>query len=967
MVLGGLSIGVLGPLQVVAGGVPVKVGGIKQRTVLAMLALRANREVSRDALIEAVWADDPPSRPAVVLQVYVANLRRILRSADPDPGPGPGTVSGEEWIVSHPGGYVLRLGPDELDLLDLRRSIWMGEACAQLADLFGVAKALRHAVELIRGDPFPDLAEVGGCRAEVAEVEEVRLRLVEDLMEVDLTLGRHAVALTEAQVLVAKHPFRERVWASLVLGLYRSDRQADALAACRRARRLFREELGVDPGEELQQLERAVLRHDPVLRSPVAARERRRLGRPDNLPAAVTALVGREDEVAEVVSLLTGADTRLVTVTGHGGIGKTRFALAVALRLRGEMTDGVCWVDLADVADVDQVPVAAAAALGVGDRPGSDPVDTASAFLHDRQMLLVLDNFEQVEMAWPLVVQLLGGAAHLRILVTSRWPLQVRGETEFELPPLRLPPAGSSVPLPELQRVEAVELFVSRGRAVRRGFAVDMHNAGAVTRICRRLDGLPLALELAAAQLGRHSPASLLDLLDRGVDRLPASIRDLPNRQQTLHATIAWSCQLLDSPVRDLFEQLGVFAGAPTLDAIQAVCSPGRGSAAVAGLVATLVDHNLLRCERDPSETPRYSMLQSIREFARHAFAARPDAATLRRRHGQYFLDVGEAQGPLLFGSAQVSALNRLQAEGPDLRGALVWAAGDDGSLEVTYRLVGCLWHFWELNGDVVEAGRIAETVIGRMSEEPGQIPGPAMSGAATLCWLRGRTNEATTLHRRALAAFQDEGHDEGISWSLVCLAVQAIEQDRPSEAITLAERALSTPGASHRTQACACVALGGIAVYQAQHERAETWHRRSVELARTSGDQWLLGIALLNLADCAEQARSYDTAATLLRDALTTSHDTGGGILRTACLEAFAAVQLGRGQPEHAIRLLAAAATYRADTALPLNHQERQRIDSVLADARADVDPIRFAVLWATGTSLTLTEAVEESLNAIP
>jgi hypothetical protein len=249
------------------------------------------------------------------------------------------------------------------------------------------------------------------------------------------------------------------------------------------------------------------------------------------------------------------------------------------------------------------------------------------------------------------------------------------------------------------------------------------------------------------------------------------------------------------------------------------------------------------------------------------------------------------------------------------------------------------------------------------MSEEPGRNAGAALSGAATLCWLRGRTNEATVLHRQALNAFDEASQEEGVAWSHVCLAVQAIEQDRPFEARDLAETARSKGGASHRTQACACVALGGIAVYQADYDRAETWHRQSVELARRSGDRWLLGITLLNLADCAERSHDYETAAALLRDALMTSEETGGDILRTACLETFAAVQLGRGRPEHAIRLLAAAATYRADTALPLNSQERQRVDRVLADARAAVEPIRSALIWATGAALTLTQAVEESL----
>ena len=417
------------------------------------------------------------------------------------------------------------------------------------------------------------------------------------------------------------------MWASLVVGLYRWERQADALAACRRARRLFRDELGIDPGEALQQVEQEVLRHDPALRAPVPISRRRRHSSFDNLPTPITPMVGREAELDEVVSLLADSDTRLVTVTGAGGIGKTRFALAVSQRVESSLPDGVCWVDLADVSDAALVPIVVAAALGVGERASAEPLETASAFLRNRHLLLVLDNFEQVDAAWPVVVQLLGSAGELRILVTSRWALQIRGEHEFELQPLELPPADDKLRVPELAQVEAVRLFVDRGRAVRREFVLTSDNASVISRICRGLDGLPLALELAAAQLRHRSAEAVLELLNVGVMKLPAAIRDLPNRQQTLLATIAWSCQLLDDPVRDLFEQLGVFAGSPTLEAIQAICaSPHSTGGDVAGRAVALVDHNLLRDGHDPQAPPRYTMLQSIREFAREVMATRDDA-----------------------------------------------------------------------------------------------------------------------------------------------------------------------------------------------------------------------------------------------------------------------------------------------------------------------------------------------------
>jgi predicted ATPase/DNA-binding SARP family transcriptional activator len=950
-----VSIRVLGPLEVLVDGAPIRLGGIKQRIVLAMLALRANSEVSRDALIEALWADQPPDRPIGVLQVYVANLRRLLRSSVA--GADPGCPE----IVSHVAGYSLKARPQDLDLLEFRRCIHLADDGANGGDLLAAAEALRRARHLVKREPFPDLGEVGACRAELADLEESRLRAVEDLFEIELALGRHAAVVDEAQLLVVRHPFRERLWASLVVGLYRCERQADALAACRRARRLFRDELGLDPGEALQQIEQEVLRHDPALRAPVPIRRRRRHSSFDNLPTPVTPMVGREAELDEVVSLLADSDTRLVTVTGAGGIGKTRFALAVAQRAESSLPDGVCWVDLAEVSDAALVPMVIAAALGVGERAGAEPLETASAFLRNRHLLLMLDNCEQVDAAWPVVVQLLGSAGELQILVTSRWALQIRGEHEFELQPLELPPPDDRLLVPDLARVEAVQLFVDRGRAVRREFALTADNASVISGICRGLDGLPLALELAAAQLRRRSVEAVLELLNAGAGKLPATIRDLPERQQTLYATIAWSCRLLDDPIRDLFEQLGVFVGSPTLESIEAIClSPPSRTGDIAGRAAALVEHNLLRDGHNPRDMPRYSMLQSIREFAHDAMANRPDAADLRRRHAEHFLSIGETFGAQLFGPAQGSALDRLKADAAELRTALAWAAGPDGSLELALRLIGCLWHFWELVGDVDEPGRIAERVITRLADQPAQMAGPALSGAATLSWLRGRTTEAAALHGKALRAFDDAGEQEGVAWSNVCLAVQTNEQGDPAKARQFAETALAHRGASQRTQACACVALGYIAVHEAEYDKAESWHRQSVDLARIAGDRWLLGVTLLNLADCRERSQDYASAEALLRDALTTSPGTGGGVL-SACVEAFGAIEQARGHPENAVRLLAAAATYRADMALPLNSQDRRRIDTVLAQARSALGAIRFAIQWAAGTAMTLSEAADE------
>jgi predicted ATPase/DNA-binding SARP family transcriptional activator len=957
-VVSALSIRALGPLEVAADGAPIAVGGAKQRLVLACLVLRTNTVVPLDALVEALWRETPPARPASVLQVYVANLRRLLE---------PDRVRGEtsQRLLSRAGGYLLALRTEEVDLLQFRQHVRAGQAAAEGGDLVGAAEALRHAITLFRGPIFPDLADVEAWRAEITELEERGIGAHEELIEVELALGRHQSLVGEVQALVTQHPFRERLWASLVTCLYRSDRQADALAACRDARRLFAAELGIDPGPRLRQLERSVLRQDSSLAAPATDGRRRIRQRLNNLPADVSSLVGRDAELDELCSLFVGRGTRLVTVTGPGGIGKTRLALAVAGRIGAEMPDGVCWVDLAPLTEVEQVPAAVANVLGLGDRAGRDPLDASTNFLRPRRLLLVFDNFEHLEGAWPVVLGLLTAAADLRVLVTSRRALEVRGEYEYELTPLEVPPLAPAPPLHLLQEVPAVKLFLARGRAVRRQVGLTDENAQDVTRLCRRLDGLPLAIELAAAQLRHRTERALLDDLEVSLNSLPAAFRDLPARQQTLSATIAWSYELLGDSERQLFEQLGVFAADPAIAAVRSICETGARSGASAGKhLTTVAAHSLLRRYTDSAGTDRLSMLQSIREFARDRLTARGDAATVRLGHAHYYLSLAESLGPQLWGPDQVGAFQRLRAEEQDLRGALLWAASPEGSIELALALVGQLWHYWELTENVAEQCSIAQSLLADSPQVSPALVAPALSGTATLCWMLGRNDEAIGFHRRALDAFRSASNSQGIAWTTMCLALLAMEGNDSATAQRLAQDALSAPEASPRTRVAALTVLGLSAFYASSHSRALDLYRQGLEIARPLGDRWLLGILLSNLADSTEQAGDYDAAELLLHEALAAALELGAESHMAPFLETLAAVYVGQRRVEQAIRVLATAAAYRTDRTLPLNEPERRRVETIITKVRTGVGPIRFAVAWADGSSLTLDQVVREVLE---
>jgi predicted ATPase/DNA-binding SARP family transcriptional activator len=948
----------LGPLEIIAGGAPVVLGSSQQRIVLECLALRANSVVTTDLLVEAVWANNPPAKPGPQLQVYIANLRRLLEPDRPK-----GAVS--ERLFNRLGGYILAVADDELDLLQFRGQVAAGELAVQDGDLSGGADCLRQAVGLFKGQAFPDLADIEMFRPELDKLEEIQLDVHQNLIDVELALGRHGQLVSELQSLVAEHPYREQLRASLILALYRSDRQAEALAACRSARQVFMEELGVDPGVSLQELERSILQHDPRLAAPATDGHRRVRQRLDNLPAELTPLVGRESELVELCSLFEKQGCRMVTITGPGGTGKTRLALAAARRLGARTADGVCWVDLAPLTQIHQVPAALARALGLEGLAGADPLKMVTSFLHTRRLLLVFDNFEHLEAAWSVVVELLTAAQDLQILVTSRRPLGLRSEYEFDLAPLALPPLDPPLPPQTLGEVPAVALFLSRGRAVRPHLNLSESNASVVARICCRLDGLPLAIELAAAQLRRRTENELLDDLEVTLGALPGAFRDLPDRQRTLTATIEWSYRLLDDGERELFDRLGVFAGDPTLAAVNNIRAlVAEKEVKTESVLNGLARHSLLHLYKDPSGEDRVSMLQSIREFARDQLASRGHASTVFCLHAKYYLSLAGKVAPQLWTPDQVGAFRLLQADAADLRAALLWASGPTGTADLALQLVGHLWHYWELTADVSEQCDIALELVAGTPDAPVTLKGPALSGTATLCWILGRSVEATDLHHQALEAFRRAGDEQGVAWSIACLALQAVERNDYETAQQLATEALSAPQASTRTQVAALIVLGLSAFYAGDYDRALEVNRQSVTLARPLGDRALLGIVLTNLADSTEMTGDYDAAEQMLHEALTTALELGAKSNMASFLESLASVYVRQHRAEQAIRVLGAVEAYRNDWGLPLNTPERARIESIITEARTATGPVQFGLAWAGGQTLTLTQIVNEALQ---
>jgi predicted ATPase/DNA-binding SARP family transcriptional activator len=661
---------ILGPLEVVDDGRPLPLGRGRQRALLGLLVLRANEVVSREWLVDRLWGESPPPTAATALHGHVSRLRRLL---------------GDGRVRTSPPGYALRVEPDELDLHRFEQLMERGR--------------YRAALALWRGPALADLAFEPWAQPEAARLEEKRLCALEGRIGRELDGGRHGDLVGELEALTAAHPFRESFAAQLMLALYRAGRQADALAAYRSTRARLDGELGLEPGEALHRLERQVLVHDPAL--DVVAPGRR--GRATNMPAATTSFVGRVRELGQVRSLLERPGVRLLTLTGAGGTGKTRLALEAVRALAGELADGVWFVPLAATVDAALVPSAIAGALGVQPAQGQSHADAVEHFVRERELLLVLDNLEHLLDAAPFAAGLLAAAPRLSVVATSRVHLNVYGEFEYAVPPLSLPDLDELPLLATLARLDAIRLFVDRAQAVLPGFELTSTNGGAVAQVCARLDGLPLAIELAAARVRTHSIDELVDGLEQRLVLAADGPRDLHARQRTLRDTIRWSYDLLAPAEQELFARLAVFAGGWSSEAAREVCGGGNG-------LEALLEHSLVRREGD-----RFTMLETIRELALELLAARGADQAVRSRHADFFLELGERGGPNLRGAEREGWLTAVDRDLENVRAALAWGAGA-GDAETGMCLVGALLTFWINRGFLTEGAAAADALLARSS-----------------------------------------------------------------------------------------------------------------------------------------------------------------------------------------------------------------------------------------------------------
>ena len=774
-----IRFGLLGPFEATVDGDPVKVPGSAERALLAVLLLARGRIVPASALIDRLWADSAlPADPLNALQLRVSKLRRVFKNM------------GLDLVQRDGGGYRAAVDPGSIDAEAFERHIRevraavAGSGSPTEADLATYDAALG----LWRGEALADFATEPWAVPESVRLEDLRRTAYAERAQIALSLGRHAEVVTDLEPLLRTDPTHEAMAGLLMVALYRAGRQADALEVFTRTRKTLDADLGLEPSASLRSLHERVLRQDPSLGSsgevtlstPATAPRRTGSGAQlSNLPADLTPLVGR-DELLASLSERVGT-SRLTTLVGPGGSGKTALGLHAARRLADRFPDGTFLVRLAAIRSREHIVPAVAAAVAMPqDGSATDLQARLIEFLADKHLLLVVDNCEHlVDPVATLVEQLLARCPQLTVIATSREPLALPSEVQTLVGPLPTPLEDDDAET--IAATASVQLLVRRIATVGPGIESDPEAYAALGRIARALDGMPLALELAAARASSLSPSDLADRLDQRFTLLTSGPRTAEERQRTLRATVDWSYDLLDDLEKRVFEGLAVFHGGWTLTAAEQVLADDETDPSqVIHAVGRLVEQSLIVAERGP--VTRYRMLETLREYAADRLATTGRSDDLATRHAHHFAQVAERSARALRGQGDPRARNLLVDEQANVRSAIAWLEGPAGNIDAALRLAGHLGLFWH-QGRHLEGRRILRRLL---EQDRGT---PAARAAALQAVSLVERPRACVVHphprcaeaaRESLAIFSEAGDADGAAVSQVLLAVEGVNGQDP-------------------------------------------------------------------------------------------------------------------------------------------------------------------------------------------
>ncbi len=894
-----LEVGILGPFYARAAGLRIVIRGSTERALLVRLAIDGSRPVGTGRIANDLWGDEAPRRPKQAIHALVFRLRQAL-----------GETAAALQTSDH--GYSLQLEADGLDLWRFEALVALSQRKRADGDLGAVAGHLTAALAVWRGDA---LAGLDGCPfvcSRARQLEESRFEVLVERIEVDLDRGLHARLIPELEALVLERPTHEGLCRHLMIALYRSGRQVDALAAYERLRKRLAGQFGLDPSPPLRELEVEVLRQDPGLswqapaalpalpspaQPPPLPRGERSRG---SLPHPLTSFIGREAELADVIALV--GRHRLVTITGSGGCGKTRLAIAAGHLLA---KDGEArFVRLEGLTDPDLVAVAVAEALGVRLGKGNSATSELTEALADRDVLVLLDNCEHLLPACvDLVTAVLESAARVRFLLTSREQLSVPGEVVWRLRPLAAPRFGE--PDEAVEASEAVRLFTDRAAAAV-GSAEQLGRAALpmVAEICRQLDGIPLAIELAAVRLAALSLDQLCSRLADRFSVLHAGSRTALPRHRTLLAAMTWSHDLLDEQERCLFRRLAVFASAFPLEAAETVCAGGIVAPGdVCDLLAQLAAKSLVAVERADGEV-EYRLLNTIREYAGSWLVDQAERQEVIRRHHDWCLGQAAAAARALHDGGQYRWTRRMRSCMDDIRAALDWALGPDGK---SVTLAAQMWQVWDMQGQQREGRQWVERALGGDREARGDERASLLLGAAVFAREADDFGESRQLLRRAARTYRDLAHAEGTAQCRLELGRLLVVEGK----LGAAERCAGEARRQYQNLtdewgvAWANVLAGNVLMVRGDYEAAARILDAALTAGRRLDNPVIVGDTVVFLGLVAMRRGRVSEAAGYFDEALCIGRMLGSDVLVNAALANLGVVAGRQGDYSRALTLL--------------------------------------------------------------